>query len=389
MMRIALLGSTGSIGNSTLDIVRRFPDRYRICGLSAGSNIEALAAQVREFGPRLVALSNGGAAGRLRELVSPTGADIRTGSDAASAVAAMEEADMVVAAIAGSAGLVPTCSAVRAGKTIALANKETLVMAGSLISQLAAAHGCRIIPVDSEHSAIYQLLEGRRSRDVSRLILTASGGPFRGFSRQELAGVTPEQALNHPRWKMGRKVTTDSATMMNKGLEIIEAHWLFGVPAERISVIVHPESIIHSMIGFVDGTHLAQLSRPDMRAPIAYALSAPGRLPGVVEPLDFSAAGSLRFFDPDREAFPALDLAYRALAQGGLMPAVMNAANEIAVEKFHDRQIGFTAIARLIEAVMDGFSGGAADSMDAVLEADSWARREACEAAARISRTDT
>jgi len=382
MMQIALLGSTGSIGASTLDVVRKFPDRYRICGLSAGSNIELLAAQVREFQPRLVALSNGAVIGRLRELLSSHRTEIHTGPEAASIIAAMDEADMVVAAIAGSAGLVPTYSAVKAGKTIALANKETLVMAGSLITQTASAKRCRIIPVDSEHSAIFQLLEGRRTQDISRLILTASGGPFRGCDPERLSRVTPEQALNHPRWKMGRKVTTDSATMMNKGLEIIEAHWLFGMPPAQIHVIVHPESIVHSMIEFVDGTVLAQLSRPDMRAPIAYALSAPERLQNVVAPLDFAALGSLQFFAPDKAAFPAIDLAYRALEEGGLMPAVMNAANEVAVEKFHERLIGFTGIAQLIETVMEKFTGGPADTMAAVLEVDLWARRVA-EAAAK------
>ncbi len=386
MMRISLLGSTGSIGTSTLDVVRRFPDRYQVCGLSAGGNVELLAAQVREFNPRLVALSDGAALERFRELLGPHTAEIHAGPDASSLVAVMEESDMVVAAIAGSAGLVPTYSAVAAGKTIALANKETLVMAGSLITKKAASTGSRIIPVDSEHSAIYQLLEGRRAQDVSRLILTASGGPFRGRSSSELLHVTPEQALKHPRWNMGKKVTTDSATMMNKGLEIIEAHWLFSRPPGQIKVIVHPESIVHSMIEFVDGTVLAQLSRPDMRAPIAYALSAPERLDNVVAPLDFSTLGSLQFIEPDRQAFPSIDLAYRALEQGGLMPSVMNAANEVAVEKFHSRLIGFTAIPQLIETVMDAFDGGAADTMAAVLEADLWARREAEAAAEKFSR---
>jgi len=381
MMQIALLGSTGSIGASTLDVVRRFPDRYRICGLSAGSNIELLAAQVWEFSPRLVALSDTSAVGRLRKLLGQGKTEIHSGPDAASVVAAMDEADMVVAAIAGSAGLLPTYSAVAAGKTIALANKETLVMAGSLITQASAARSSRIIPVDSEHSAIFQLLEGRRGQDVSRLILTASGGPFRGWCAEELSLVTPEQALNHPRWKMGRKVTTDSATMMNKGLEIIEAHWLFGMPPVQINVVVHPESIVHSMIEFVDGTVLAQLSRPDMRAPIAYALSAPERLQNVVPALDFSSLGSLQFFEPDRKAFPAINLAYLALDEGGLMPAVMNAANEVAVEKFHERMIRFTGIPQLIETVMQKFSGGPADTIAAVLEADRWARREAQAAA--------
>jgi 1-deoxy-D-xylulose-5-phosphate reductoisomerase len=336
---------------------------------------------VREFRPRLVSLSDEAAVKRMSELIDASTVEIHAGPEAASLVAVMDEADMVVAAIAGSAGLMPTYRAVLAGKTIALANKETLVMAGSLITQAAASKRSRIIPVDSEHSAIYQLLEGRRPQDVSRLILTASGGPFRGWCSEELSRVTPEQALNHPRWKMGRKVTIDSATMMNKGLEIIEAHWLFGMPPVQINVVVHPESIVHSMIEFIDGTVLAQLSRPDMRAPIAYALSAPERLSNVVPALDFSAIGSLQFFEPDRKAFPAINLAYLALDEGGLMPSVMNAANEVAVEKFHERLIGFTMIPRLIETVMSKFSGGAADTIAAVLEADQWARREAVAAA--------
>jgi 1-deoxy-D-xylulose-5-phosphate reductoisomerase len=377
MMQIALLGSTGSIGASTLDVVRRYPDRYRIAGLAAGGNVELLAEQVREFCPRLVALSDLDAAVRLRQLVGPCGTEVCAGIESANAVAAMDEADMVVAAIAGSAGLMPTYNAVCAGKNVALANKETMVMAGSLITRAAREKGSRVIPVDSEHSAIFQLLEGRSPKDVQRIVLTASGGPFFGYSGEELERVTPEQALNHPRWKMGRKVTTDSATLMNKGLEIIEAYWLFGTPAEQIGVVVHPQSIIHSMVEFVDGTVLAQLSQPDMRAPIAYALSCPERLHDIVPPLDFARMGSLSFFEPDTECFPTIRLAYRALEAGGLMPAVMNAANEVGVEKFHERAISFTAIAHLIELVMDAYAGGSADSMEAVLDADRWARNQA------------
>jgi len=385
MMQIALLGSTGSIGASTLDVVRRYPDRYRIAGLAAGGNVELLAEQVREFKPRLVALSDSAAAERLRQLIGSDGTEVCAGIEGATVVATMDETDMVVAAIAGSAGLVPTYSAAAAGKNIALANKETMVMAGSLITRAAQAQGCRIIPVDSEHSAIFQLLEGRSPQDVRRILLTASGGPFFGFSRADLERVTPEQALNHPRWKMGRKVTTDSATLMNKGLEIIEAHWLFNMPPDRIGVVVHPQSIIHSMVEFVDGTVFAQMSQPDMRAPIAYALSCPDRLHDIVAPLDFAGIGTLSFFAPDEERFPTIRLAYRALEFGGLVPAVMNAANEVAVEKFHERAISFTAIPQLIEAVMNRFPGGSADSIDAVLDADRWARTEAIAVAEKIS----
>ncbi len=385
MMQIALLGSTGSIGASTIDVVRRYPDRYRITGLAAGGNVELLADQVREFRPRLVALSDPGAAARLRQLVGSGDTEVCAGTEGATAVATMDEADMVVAAIAGSAGLVPTYSAVLAGKNIALANKETMVMAGSLITRAAHAQGCRIIPVDSEHSAIFQLLEGRSRQDVRRILLTASGGPFFGYSSEQLERVTPEQALNHPRWKMGRKVTTDSATLMNKGLEILEAHWLFGMPSGLIDVVVHPQSIIHSMVEFVDGTVLAQMSQPDMRAPIAYALSCPERLHDIVTPLDFARIGTLSFFDPDIKCFPTIRLAYRALEAGGLVPAVMNAANEVAVDKFHEQAIAFTAIAQLIETVMDAFTGGSDDSMEAVLEADRWAREKAAAIAERLS----
>ena len=385
MMQIALLGSTGSIGESTLDVVRRYPERYRIAGFAAGGNVELLAAQVREFRPRLVSLSEPAAAEQLRQLIGSGETEVCTGTDGATLVATMDEADMVVAAISGSAGLVPTYSAVCAGKNIALANKETMVMAGSLITRAAQAQGCRIIPVDSEHSAIFQLLEGRIPQDVRRIVLTASGGPFFGYSRAELERVTPEQALNHPRWKMGPKVTTDSATLMNKGLEIIEAHWLFGMPAAQIGVIVHPQSIIHSMVEFVDGTVLAQLSQPDMRAPISYALSCPERLHDIVAPLDFARIGSLSFFEPDLECFPTIRLAYRALEAGGLMPAVMNAANEVAVEKFHAHAIAFTAIAQLIETVMDTFTGGTADSIAAVQDADRWARQKAAAMAEKLS----
>ncbi|MCX5899554.1 MAG: 1-deoxy-D-xylulose-5-phosphate reductoisomerase [Proteobacteria bacterium] len=385
MMQIALLGSTGSIGESTLDVVRRYPDRYRIAGLAAGGNVELLAAQVLEFRPRMVSLSDPAAVARLTQLLGSEAPEVYAGSEGATVVATMAETDMVVAAIAGSAGLVPTYSAAAAGKNIALANKETMVMAGSLMTRAAQEQGCRIIPVDSEHSAIFQLLEGRSPQDVRRILLTASGGPFLGCSRAELERVTPEQALNHPRWKMGRKVTTDSATLMNKGLEIIEAHWLFGMPPGRIGVVVHPQSIIHSMVEFVDGTVLAQMSQPDMRAPIAYALSCPERLHDIVAPLDLAGIGSLSFFEPDVECFPTIRLAYQALEAGGLVPAVMNAANEVAVEKFHERAISFTAIAQLIETVMAAFTGGSADSLAAVLDADRWARQEAATVAEKFS----
>ncbi len=377
-MKLAILGSTGSIGTSALAVVQQHPGRFEVVGLAAGGNVELLAQQAALFRPRVVCLADAAGRDRLAGLLAGTpGPEILTGQDGMETLATLGDVDVVIAAIAGAAGLVPTLAAVRAGKTVALANKEALVMAGALMVAEARRAGARIIPVDSEHSAIYQLLHSQSQRDVRNIILTASGGPFLEHTQDALDHVTPDEALRHPRWKMGHKVTTDSASLMNKGLEVIEAHWLFGVPAERIQVVIHPQSIIHSMVEFVDGTVFAQLSQPDMRAPIAYALSCPERLADVVPPLDFARLGSLTFRAPDERRFPTLRLAYDALAAGGLMPAVMNAANEVAVMKFHEKAIRFTGIPRLTGMVMERFTAGGEVTLESILRADQWARDEA------------
>jgi 1-deoxy-D-xylulose-5-phosphate reductoisomerase len=373
-MKIAILGSTGSIGHSTLEVIEKYPEKYQVVGLSAGYNAEFLQEQIRKFKPKAVSLSDESGQDILNDC---PGTEVHFGVEGACKIAAMPEADVVVAAISGSAGLLPTLEAVKAGKTVALANKESLVMAGELIISEAKKNKADIIPVDSEHSAIFQLLKDKKNEDVKNIILTASGGPFLGSTLEELENVSPEEALKHPRWKMGNKVTIDSASMMNKGLEVIEAHYIFGMPAEKIKVIVHPQSIVHSMVEFIDGTVFAQLSHPDMKAPIAYALSCPDRLDNIVEPLSFADIGKLTFEDPDYERFPNLRLAFRALETGGLMPVIMNSANEVAVQKFCDGLIGFTSISKLIEKVMDSFNDNGGRSLDDILEADKWARDEA------------
>jgi len=373
-MKIAILGSTGSIGHSTLEVIEKYPEKYQVVGLSAGYNAELLQEQIRKFKPKAVSLSDESGQDILNDC---PGTEVLFGVEGACKIAAMPEADVVVAAISGSAGLLPTLEAVKAGKTVALANKESLVMAGELIISEAKKNKADIIPVDSEHSAIFQLLKDKKNEDVKNIILTASGGPFLGSTLEELENVSPEEALKHPRWKMGNKVTIDSASMMNKGLEVIEAHYIFGMPAEKIKVIVHPQSIVHSMVEFIDGTVFAQLSHPDMKAPIAYALSCPDRLNNILEPLSFADIGKLTFEDPDYERFPNLRLAFRALETGGLMPVIMNSANEVAVQKFCDGLIGFTSISKLIEKVMDSFNDNGGRALDDILEADKWARDEA------------
>lgn len=385
-MKISILGSTGSIGTSTLAVIKKYHERFDVVGLAAARNIECLARQIKEFEPRLVCVAEREAAVKLKSLLpGRTGTKILTGQEGLQEIATLHDADMIVAAMSGSAGLVPTLAAVHAGKTIALANKETLVMAGELIIQEAKNTDCRIIPVDSEHSAVYQLLQGRASGDVRTIILTASGGPFLNYTKEKLEHVTPAEALQHPRWKMGLKVTTDSASLMNKGLEVIEAHWLFGIPAEQIRVVIHPQSIIHAMVEFVDGTLCAQLSQPDMQAPIAYALSCPARLMDVIAPLNIENIGTLTFNKPDTEMFPALRLAYDALAQRGLMPAVMNAANEVAVRKFHENALRFTQIPKLIGRVMEKFHNEQNVTLENVLWADQWARQETERALSEIT----
>ncbi len=377
MKRLAILGSTGSIGVSTLEVVAAHPDSYQVVSLTAGQNIERLAEQVRRFRPPLVAVLSPGDGERLRTMVGPDAPEILTGVEGLIACATMEEADMVVSAIVGAAGLIPTLAAVEAGKDVALANKETLVIAGALVMERAAAKGVRIHPVDSEHSAIFQSLEGHRLKDVRRLILTASGGPFRERPLADLSRVTPADALAHPNWSMGRKISIDSATMMNKGLEVIEARWLFDLPAERIAVHVHPQSIVHSMVEYIDGSVIAQMGIPDMKTPIAYALSYPGRLALNMPPLDLCSLGRLTFEEPDRRKFPCLDLAYQALSAGGTAPAVLNAANEVAVEAFLDGRIGFLDIPVLIRRTLERHEVLPLTQVDQALRADRWARETA------------
>ena len=377
MKNLTILGSTGSIGVSTLQIVASFPDAYRVVALTAGNNIDLLVEQVRKFRPQLVAVVSEQGAEQLTKRLKGRDVEILTGVEGLIRCATHAASDMVVAAIVGAAGLVPTMAAIKAGKDIALANKETLVTAGSLVMDEVARQGVTMIPVDSEHSAVFQSLAGQRSEDVRRIILTASGGPFRRHSLHQLKSVTPADALAHPNWNMGNKISIDSATMMNKGLEVIEACWLFNLSAQQVAVHIHPESIIHSMVEYKDGAVLAQLGVPDMKTPIAYALSWPRRLPLDLEPLDLCRAGQLTFAEPDLERFPCLQLAYQAFAAGGTVPAVMNAANEIAVEAFLQNQLDFLGIPRVIEQVVARHRREELVAIDKVLQADLSGRLEA------------
>lgn len=378
MKRISLLGSTGSIGCSTLDVIGSHPDEFSVTALAAGRNINLLKDQIHRFRPRLAAVIDEEHACELRRLLhAQTATAVRFGPEGYREAAAVSGADLVVSAMVGAVGLVPTLDAIAAGKAIALANKETLVMAGGIVLRTAAEKGVPIIPVDSEHSAVFQCLQGNRREDVRRIILTASGGPFLHLSQKELAAVTPEQALKHPNWKMGKKITIDSATMMNKGLEVIEAGWLFGIPVTAVDVLIHPQSIVHSMVEYRDGSVIAQLGVPDMRIPIAYALAFPKRLDRRDDPpLDLLKTGILEFLKPDRERFPALQLAYTAAEIGGTMPAVMNGANECAVEAFIDAKIGYSDIYRLIRKVIDRHCVQKEPTIDAILAADHWSREE-------------
>lgn len=376
MKKLTILGSTGSIGVSTLDIVAAHCDRFEVVALTAGNNLELLKRQVETFRPKLVSVLTAELACEFDRMLTGPKPEIHHGVAGLIAAATAGETDMVVAAIVGAAGLVPTAAAIRAGKDIALANKETLVTAGRLIMELVRDKGVKLYPVDSEHSAVFQSLEGQSRKDVKRIILTASGGPFLNLPLDQLAQVSVADALNHPNWSMGQKITIDSASMMNKGLEVIEARWLFDIPAEQIDVNIHPQSIIHSMVEYVDGCVMAQLGAPDMKAPIAYALTYPERVPSGVSPLDLTELSGLTFFKPDYNRFPALRLAYRALADGESMPAVMNAANEVAVEAFLKGKIGFTAIASSIERTMDAHNPHRLSSIEDVLSSDLWARNK-------------
>jgi 1-deoxy-D-xylulose-5-phosphate reductoisomerase len=377
MKSLAILGSTGSIGVSTLEIVAAHPERFRVVALTAGRNLELLADQVCTFRPELVAVPDAADAAALAARLGAAAPRILSGRDGLVACAARSGADLVVSAIVGAAGLEPSLAAIESGIDVALANKETLVAAGELVMSAVARHGVNLFPVDSEHSAIFQSLAGHRKHDVRRLILTASGGPFRNFTAAQLERVTPADALNHPNWSMGRKITIDSATMMNKGLEVIEAHWLFELPADKIAVHIHPESIVHSMVEYVDGAVIAQLGIPDMKTPIALALSWPERLPLELPPLDLCRLGRLHFAEPDLDRFPCLALAYRALRCGGTTPAALNAANEVAVAAFLEQRLAFTAIPRVIATVLDRHTVAPADTLAAVLAADAAAREAA------------
>jgi 1-deoxy-D-xylulose-5-phosphate reductoisomerase len=377
MKTIAVLGSTGSIGMSTLDLVRRFPERFKVHGLVAGENLNRLASQVREFSPTLVAIKNEKDVARLRKLIGGNRVEVLHGQRGAAAVSTAHEVEVVVAAIVGGAGLMPTLEAVRARKEVALANKEALVMAGEIFVNTAKQNGVRLLPVDSEHSAIFQCLQGNRRDEVDRLILTASGGPFLRTPLKRLERVTVAQALKHPNWKMGRKITIDSATMMNKGLEVVEARWEFDMDPRRIDVVIHPQSVVHSMVRYQDGSIMAQLGVPDMRIPIAYALAYPHRLKGGWKALELTRQGELSFLSVDRRRYPALRLAYDALKEGGTMSAVLNAANEIAVAAFLQGQIGFRDIHRMIDRTMQGHMPKRPTAVEEILEVDRWARDKA------------
>jgi len=377
MKSIVILGSTGSIGTNTLDIVERFPDEFRVVGLTAGNNDERLAGQVRRFRPQAVAMSTEAAAVRLRERCSGLLTEIVSGQEGLARVASLPDAELVVSAIVGGAGLVPTLAAIRGKKQIALANKEPMVMAGQLMQEEARRAGVRIFPVDSEHSAIFQSLEGHRIKDVRRLILTASGGALWNLPKEALSDVTPERALQHPNWKMGAKITIDSATLMNKGLEVVEARWLFDIPESRIDVLIHRESIIHSLVEYEDRSMISQLGLPDMRTPISYAMRYPDRLPLDLPSLDLTEIGTLTFCKPDYDRFPCLRLGYESLRIGGTMPAAMNAANEIAVDAFLNGGIRFTDISDIIQSTMQAHTPQPVLSVEAALEADRWAREKA------------
>ncbi len=383
MKNITILGSTGSIGLSTIDVIRLYPDRFRVIALAAGSNIDILEEQIRLLKPSVAGVFDKDAADRLRSRVD---IDVLSGQEGIRKIASLSEADIVVSAIVGSDGLIPTLEAIKAGKDIALANKEALVMAGSIITKEVSNNGVRILPVDSEHSALFQCLDGRSKAEIKQVVLTASGGPFSGMGYEDLLKVTPEDALRHPNWRMGKKITIDSATLMNKGLEVIEAHWLFGLPKEMIKVIIHPQSIIHSMVEFIDGSLLSQLSVPDMRGPIAYALSYPERLCGVLSTLNLSEIKQLTFAEPDTKNFPCLSYAYDALDAGGTMPAVMNAANEVAVYAFLDSRIAFTDISAIVNETMDSHTTTISNNIEDILYYDQWARHRASEAVVRLSR---
>ena len=378
MRAISILGSTGSVGKSTLAVVDAFPEELRVVGLAAGANIELLAEQIARYRPELVSVRSEEDARRLRGLIGD-GVAIIPGVEGASAVASMSSADAVIAAIVGAAGIPPVHAALRAGKRVGIANKEVLVAAGDVMTRAAAEHGGEILPVDSEHNAVHQALRCGRHAEVERIILTASGGPFLQRELSTFGDITIEAALAHPTWRMGNKISIDSATMMNKGLEVIEAHHLFAMPVDQIDITIHPQSIVHSMVEFVDGSIIAQLSTTDMKFPVQYALLFPERVPAPFARLDLAKMRTLEFFPVDPRRFPAVELAYAACREGGSMPAVLNAANEIAVERFLAGELPFLAIVDIVKRVLDRHAGNvsAITSVEDALAWDSWARNEA------------
>ncbi|RYM13134.1 1-deoxy-D-xylulose-5-phosphate reductoisomerase [Sphingobium cupriresistens] len=376
MKRVSIFGATGSVGLSTLDLIRRAPDDYKVVALTANSDVDSLAALARETGAQVAVIGQARLHGALKAALAGSGVEAAAGEEALVEAAAMD-ADWTMAAIMGCAGLRPTMAALKAGRTVALANKESLVSAGALMMEAAAASGATLLPVDSEHNAIFQCLAGSSLDDVARITLTASGGPFRTRSRAEMADITPAQAVAHPNWSMGAKISVDSATMMNKGLELIEAAHLFPVGLDRIEILVHPQSVIHSMVEYRDRSTLAQLGSPDMRIPIAHALAWPQRIATPCQPLDLARIGRLDFEAPDMERFPALRLARQAAEAGGAMPAILNAANEVAVAAFLAGQIGFLDIAMIVEDVLNRYSAASPSAIDDVLAADGQARQEA------------
>ncbi len=375
--KIVLLGSTGSIGRNVLRVAAGFPEHFTVIGLSAGWNVELLQQQIETFFPGLVSVADEQAAFKLKKLLGPASqTEIIWGQTGNEQVACLQEADMVVSAIVGAAGLLPTLAAIRSGKDIALANKETLVMAGRLIMDEVEKQQVRLLPIDSEHSAIAQALEAGRKEDVARIILTASGGPFLHLDQDSLWKVTPEQALHHPNWDMGRKISIDSATLMNKGLEVIEAHWLFDVSLDKIEVLVHPQSIVHSLVEFIDGSVVAQLGIPDMRVPISYALSYPKRLETGLSRLNLTECSNLSFLKPDMSRFPALQTAYEACKIGGCLPAVLNAANEVAVAAFLESKLKFPEISQVVAETMARTDFVEDRDIETILKADRMARAE-------------
>lgn len=373
MKKVVILGSTGSIGKNALEVIKMFPDKFKVIGLAAKSSISILEEQIKDFAPSYVAVAEKKAYDELKKRVNKV--ELLFGNEGICEIAKIKDADIILSAIVGAEGLMPTLEAVRAGKTIGLANKESLVLGGELIKKEAQKSGAKIIPVDSEHSAVFQCINGLNKPYIRKIWLTASGGPFRGMKKSEIEHVTPEEALNHPKWKMGKRITIDSATLMNKGFEVIEAHYLFDIPVDSIGVLIHPQSIVHCLVEFIDGTYLAQMSNPDMKAPIAFALSLPERLNNVINPIDWTNTSNLQFEQPDTDVFPCLKLAYEAVKIGGTMPTVLNAVDEIVVEAFLSGKLKFNHIHKIIKKVMDAHSTSSASSIEEILEADNWARK--------------